>query len=101
MTVEIISGSSNEGKVVVKGNVKTIKDSQELKNKIESVTKNHQKITIELLDSFSLTSSITGYLTKKKQADNIDITMVVHNPQLYELLDMIALTDLFNVKKMI
>lgn len=99
MTIDIVNDSSGQTRIIVKGIVKSITDSQQLKDTVENVSSKQSSIVVEFIDSFALTSSVIGFLTKKVQADNVNLTLLAHNEQLFELLDMLSLTTLFNVKK--
>jgi hypothetical protein len=99
MIIDVINDMPDRVTIKIKGVVKSIVDSQQIKDTVESVTHNSNNLTIEFIDSFALTSTVIGYLIKKVQADNLNLNIIVHNDQLFELFDMLSLTVLFNVKK--
>lgn len=85
--------------ITVSGNVKTVGDFQAIKNSIDAVVSQHNKIQIRFADSISLTSSVIGYLNKLVLKDNIQIETIVGNPQLLELLKDLKLDTAFNARK--
>ena len=82
----------------IKGNIKSIEDYETIKSEIEAIRKNYQNATINILDSFSITSSIIGYLYKITN-EGFKINLYVKNEILYNLLNDLNLINLFNVKK--
>jgi len=82
------------------GNIKTLSDYQKIKSAMDSIATSNSNITIEIVDSLSITSSVIGYFNKLVLKDNITINLRVGNAQLMELLDDLDLTSLFNAKKM-
>ncbi|MGD9971399.1 MAG: hypothetical protein AB7S65_13240 [Sulfuricurvum sp.] len=99
MNIDIVNDHPNHTKISIKGIVKSFSDSQQIKDTVENVARNSNHITIEFVESFALTSSVIGYLMKKVQADNLNLSIITHNDQLFELLNMLSLTSLFNVQK--
>ena len=99
MIIDVINDMPDRVTIKIKGVVKSIVDSQQIKDTVESVTHNVNNLTIEFIDSFALTSTVIGYLIKKVQADNLNLNIIIHNDQLFELFDMLSLTALFNVRK--
>jgi hypothetical protein len=59
----------------------------------------HKDITLNIIDSISLTSSVIGYLNKLILKDGIAIKMYAGNPQLLELLDDLNLISTFQAQK--
>lgn len=90
--------SNNHSHITIKGIVKGFADVQALKNYIESVSANNTSLVLEFIDAYALPSSIVGYLNKKIHSDGINITLIVHQKELYELIDMLALLEIFHVK---
>lgn len=99
MIIDVMNDMPNHITIQIKGIVKSIVDSQQIKDTAESATQNANNLTIEFIDSFALTSTVIGYLIKKVQADNLNLSIIVHNDQLFELFDMLSLMTLFNVQK--
>ncbi len=94
MEVEI-----NSNQVNIRGNIKSVSDLQTLKQNLDELARTHNTITLNILDSMSITSSVIGYLTKLVLKDKIAISMHVSNAQLIELLEELDLVQTFNVKK--
>ena len=92
-----ITESSNI--ITIKGNVKSVSDFQQLKTTVDAVVSQHKSITINIVDSLSITSSVIGYINKLILKDRIDINMNVGNTQLLELLDELSLLSVFKAKK--
>lgn len=92
-----IKNSGNQISII--GNIKTVSDYQKIKSVVDSVVTSHPNITIEIIDSLSITSSVIGYFNKLVLKDNIKINMRVGNAQLMELLEDLNLSSLFNARK--
>lgn len=92
-----INATSNT--ITIKGNIKSISDFAQIKSSIDGVTSQHQSITVNIIDSFSVTSSVIGYFNKLVLKDKINLRMNVGSKQLIDLLDDLNLTATFNAKK--
>ena len=86
-------------RVIIKGNVKSISDFNDIKNSVDAITSTSKHIVIELVDSISLTSSVIGYLSKLVNVDNVTVELYVGDKGLYDLLSDLGLISLFKVKK--
>lgn len=89
--------SSNGNTVTIEGNIKSVSDFQLIKSTIDGV--NDSNIYLIINDSFSITSSVIGYLNKLIHKDGITISMRVNDDRLYDLLNDLNLISLFNVTK--
>ncbi|MBS4067081.1 MAG: hypothetical protein WC279_04570 [Sulfurimonas sp.] len=85
--------------LVIKGNIKSINDFQNIKQRVDAMTVENKLININILDSLSITSSVIGYFNKLVLKDNIDIYMNVKNEQLLHLLDDLNLISTFKAKR--
>ena len=85
--------------LVIKGNIKSINDFQNIKQRVDAMTIENKLININILDSLSITSSVIGYFNKLVLKDNIDIYMNVKNEQLLHLLDDLNLISTFKAKR--
>ena len=95
--MQIEHKSSNELTLI--GNIKSIEDSSEIKNAINTLQKNGAKsILFRIKDSFSMTSTVIGYLMKLVNLDKISVSLVVGDPRLYQLLEELSLVQSFNVR---
>ncbi|MFA6196837.1 MAG: hypothetical protein WC656_09355 [Sulfurimonas sp.] len=92
-----ISTSSN--KITIEGNIKSIGDFQTIKNSVDGVVANHRNIIVDIVNSLSLTSAVIGYFNKLILKDNISVQVNVGDRQLYDLLNDLNLTSVFNLKK--
>ncbi|MDA3908444.1 MAG: hypothetical protein PF437_05105 [Sulfurimonas sp.] len=93
-----ITSSSNT--INITGNIKSISNFSEIKNILESVVNQHKNITINIIDSLSITSSVIGYFNKLILKDNISIEMRVGNEQLLHLLTDLNLASTFKARKL-
>jgi hypothetical protein len=84
--------------VVVEGIIKSISDSQAIKDAIGSCS-DAIDIQIEIVDSFSITSSVIGFLLKKKQGDGANIQIKVHDSRIFELFESLNLIEVLNIRK--
>ena len=91
--------STNGNKVNINGNIKTISDFQNIKTTIDTLVTKEKFITINIMDSLSMTSSTIGYFNKLILKDKINIHMNIGNSQLIELLEDLSLGKLFHIKK--
>jgi len=92
-----ISTSSNT--VTINGNIKSVNNFQIIKHNLDNIISKNQSITVNIVDSLSMTSSVIGYFNKLILGDNINIQMKIGNKQLFELLDDLNLISTFNVRK--
>jgi len=92
-----ISSSSNV--VTIIGNIKTVNDFQQIKSLLDSVTRQHKSVTLQIKDSLSITSSVIGYLNKLILKDKINLNMNVGNAKLLELIEDLNLTSTFKARK--
>ena len=84
--------------IVIEGVIKSISDSQAIKDAVLSCS-DAVTVRINVLDSFSITSSVIGFLLKRIQGDGINIEIEVHEPRLYELFENLKLIEMLNVRK--
>ena len=92
-----ITSSSNT--INITGNIKSISNFSEIKNLVDSVVTQHKSITINIIDSLSITSSVIGYFNKLILKDNINIEMRIGNEQLIHLLTDLNLASTFKARK--
>lgn len=85
--------------LVIKGNIKSINDFQNIKQKVDAMIVSNRLIYINIIDSLSITSSVIGYFNKLVLKDSIDIYMNVKNEQLLHLLDDLNLISTFKAKR--
>lgn len=85
--------------VKVDGVIKSVSDSQTIKDALVSCTDTSLPITLLIENSFSVTSSVIGFLLKKIQADKLDITIKVRDDRLFDLFKSLNLIDVLHVSK--
>jgi hypothetical protein len=85
--------------ITINGNIKKVSDFQEIKIEIDNINKQHKSITINIIDSLSITSSVIGYFNKLVLKDKINLQMKVGNSQLIDLLNDLNLTSVFKARK--
>lgn len=84
----------------ISGNIKSINDFQDIKNRLDSMKTTRKNIVIIIKDSISVTSSVIGYFNKLILKDKITLRMKIGNAELIELLDDLHLIETFNVSKL-
>jgi hypothetical protein len=88
---------SNE--LVIVGNIKSIEDSMEIKEAISALQRKSVKsIVLKIQDSFSMTSTVIGFLMKVVNIDKVTVSLVIGDQRLYQLLEELSLVQLFNVR---
>jgi len=92
-----ISTSSNI--VTITGNIKSINDFQEIKSTLDITKSQHNSMTINIIDSLSITSSVIGYFNKLILKDKINLNMNIGNEKLLELINDLNLVSIFNAKR--
>lgn len=92
-----ITSSSNT--INITGNIKSISNFSEIKNVVDSGVTQHKNITINIIDSLSITSSVIGYFNKLILKDNVNVEMRVGNDQLMHLLTDLNLASTFKARK--
>lgn len=95
--MQIEQRGSNE--LVITGNIKSIEDSQDIKKAIQTLQeKGAKSVLLRVMDSFSMTSTVIGYLMKLVNIDKLTISLVIGDPRLYQLLEELSLLQAFNVR---
>ncbi|CAE10835.1 hypothetical protein WS1820 [Wolinella succinogenes] len=77
---------------VIKGNV----DSEKFKKAIDECGE-ITRLEIIIKESFSITSTIIGYLNKKSAIKKVRVLLSIRDKRLYDLLDELNLLESFNV----
>lgn len=85
--------------LIVRGNIKSINDFQNIKQRVDAMINESKHININILESLSITSSVIGYFNKLVLKDGIDLHMNIHDEQLFHLLDDLNLVSTFKAKK--
>ena len=92
-----IQSSSNT--ITITGNIKSVSDFTQIKSLIDRTASQHKSITIKIIDSLSITSSVIGYFNKIILKDKINITMMIGNDQLMNLLTDLNMASTFKARK--
>ena len=93
-----VNKNENSCELNIEGVIKSVSDSQSIKDAFNSCG-NIKSVSIEIIDSFSITSSVIGFLLKKKHGDGININIKVNDSRIYELFQSLNLIEVLNVKK--
>ena len=88
-----------QSRIIITENIKSIADFQAIKIAVDSAIESSQYLTIEILDSISITSSVIGYFNMLVHTKNIDLHLHVKNPKLIALLEDLTLVKAFNAKQ--
>jgi len=91
--------TSSANTIEITGNIKSIGDFSKIKSLVDSVIANHKNVTINIVNSLSITSSVIGYFNKLILKDKINIDMRIGNEQLMNLIDDLNLTSTFKARK--
>lgn len=90
-----------ETEVTITGHIKTIEDYQKIKQVVNPMVDQHiRSLTVRVPESLSMTSSVIGYLLKLVYENNIVLQVFVKDERLLNLLEVLNLVTVFNVKKM-
>jgi len=91
--------SSSTNTITLIGNIKTVNDFQDIKRSIDLIVKEYKDITLNIQDSLSITSSVIGYFNKIVLKDKINLNMNIGNEKLFNLINDLNLTSVFQAKK--
>jgi len=96
--MQILKSGHNE--LTISDNIKSIEDSSAIKEKTNALIKEGAtSILLKIQDSFSMTSTVIGFLMKLVNVDKIRVSLVVGDERLYQLLDELSLIQAFNVRQ--
>ena len=95
--MQIETTGSNE--LSINGNIKSIEDGMAIKEAMNALKNQGAKsIQVKIQDSFSMTSTVIGFLMKLVNIDQIRISLFVSDRRLYQLLEELSLVQAFNVR---
>jgi hypothetical protein len=87
--------------VTITGNIKSIEDYTEIKTLVTEMLKaGVASIDFKIVDSFSMPSSVIGYLIKLIHKDAIRVSVLSGDDRLLELLGELCLTETFRARKL-
>ncbi|HIJ60793.1 MAG TPA: hypothetical protein HPP56_09330 [Nitrospirae bacterium] len=93
--------ATGASEVTITGNIQSIEDYQNIKDVVRSrINKGASSITIRISDSVSMPSSVIGFLLKLVHVDKIVMSILVRDDRLYNLMEILNLITILNVKKM-
>ena len=93
--------ATGASEVTITGNIQSIEDYQNIKDVVRSIIdKGANSITIRIPDSVSMPSSVIGFLLKLVHVDKIVMSILVRDDRLYNLMEILNLITILNVKKM-
>ena len=92
---------TKDGELIIKGNIKTITDYEDIKRAIkDQMGRGIKDIDVKIEDSFSITSSVVGFFLKVINKDKINLKILVKDDRLYKILRDLNLLELFKVSKL-
>ena len=90
---------SGTNELTISGNIKSIEDSTQIKEAVDALKRGGaSSLILKVQDSFSMTSTVIGFLMKQVNIDKMSITMIVGDPRLYQLLEELSLVQPFNIR---
>jgi hypothetical protein len=95
--MQIESSGTNE--LSITGNIKSIEDGIAIKDAVTALKEQGATgVVLKVKDSFSMTSTVIGFLMKLVNIDRIKVTLVVGDGRLYQLLENLSLVQSFNIR---
>lgn len=89
-----------QNEIIINGQLINISDYRLIKETIAKIiNEGHKSLSVTFNDTDSITSSVLGYFLKLVQKDKIELKMKVRSNNLYSLLDMLRLVEIFKVSK--
>jgi Flp pilus assembly secretin CpaC len=84
--------------IIITGNIKTLEESQQINESISDlVAHGSRHIHLTINDSFSMTSTVIGFLMKVVHHDKVQLSISVVDSRLHTLLDELSLIEIFKV----
>ena len=95
--MNIVLGGSNE--LIISGNMKSIEDSTKIKESVIALKKDGtNSVVLRIQDSFSMTSTVIGFLMKLVNVDKVRVSLIIGDQRLYQLLDELCLVQVLNAR---
>lgn len=92
--------SVNGNKITILGSVSKYEDYVGIKHTVDEVISHSDNtLEIEFVDAMTVNSALIGYMIKCVKVQNIDVSISVVNHKLYEMLNLLSLTEVLKVKK--
>lgn len=91
----------NIQKIVIKGSIKTLDETTEVRKEIDDILSQdpNAQIEIYLKETELITSSLIGIFVKLIYGENAKISIFTDSEKLYKLIDRLNLINTLNVKK--
>ncbi len=85
--------------LTITGNIKSIEDSIQIKGAINAIRKDGaQSLRMNIKDSFSITSTVIGNLIKLVHHDKVNLSIMIGDQRLYDLLVELNIAHDFNAR---
>jgi len=92
---------SGAAELTIIGNIKSIEDSDAIKRHIGMLAASGaNSISLKIADSFSMTSSVIGFLMKLVHRDKVRLSISIRDERLFTLLQELNLVSTFNASVM-
>ncbi|ADU65808.1 hypothetical protein LGV61_05575 [Desulfurispirillum indicum] len=86
--------------LVITGNIKSIRHSQMIRESVEQCLRGGVKsIHLIIEDSFSMTSTVIGFLMKIINEEGVKVSMTISDHRLWQLLNDFQLIEMFRVQE--
>ena len=90
--------NSTPSELTITGNIKSIDDYTAIRDQIDKlVSQGIVEISLKITESFSMPSSVIGYLLKLKRKEKLRIKIIAGDQRLVTLLQDLSLIDEFGV----
>lgn len=90
---------TKDSELTIYGHIKKTESYFDLKKSIDTLIEEGVKtIDIKIPDSLTITSSIIGLLLRADKEDGIKVNLHVGQQQLYQLLENLNMSEVFNVR---
>jgi hypothetical protein len=88
--------AKNRGIYEIKGIIRTLKEVEEIK---EIIKDDSSELIIKITDSYILPSALIGFLMKQKEENNKEVTLLIKDENLFEMLMDLSLDEEFLIEK--
>ncbi len=86
-------------RIEIYGTIRDMNEIAQIRNKIDGLgLKEGERLDLSILGSFSMPSSLIGYLLKLVEQQKIEISLTVDDEMLAELLEDLSLKKIFNLR---
>jgi hypothetical protein len=90
----------HDNEIIISGHIKTIEDYLEIKKAVSSMLdEGKNSIVIKLPETPVITSALIGFFLKLIYEEKVKLTIYVKNEKLFDMLTVLNLVNIFNVKK--